>query len=480
MLTTDWGKTFAVLSIFAVFLLLVRFFDQLYCEPKIVDAIKKNEETQLHEVFSWLGFTLPAEAAIGTAILAVTSLLIITTPPLAPHFSFMRSALSQGITLSLTEQPYESGRFLVTAEDPLKKAGADVKDMVVVTLTNQAAGIGPIVAPVEERFAGGYVFGENLLAPAGTWTINVTAQRAGAYDAAASFNVNYPQEIAESDAHSEDRTFGSFEVIHIVVALMILAASVILYRKSSKLNQVALSASDSPPASTAFTFARRGAWIPSAILIAIVVFLTGGLPAVSPGVLESSFQRACEESNIMNVWHESVPERDGKATADLALPGCTVGIGLGQYHFVDAREFAYFERPARARAQLATSPAVLTPNVPVVLTFTLRDYQGNPVQDLVLDHNRIIHVIVASKDFSVFSHIHVEDSGPVTPEMLNTAAFPVHYTFPKPGRYMVSVDFMERGYIFSNQFYLNVGTSSAMSAPEKETFSLQKILMATT
>ena len=136
----------------------------------------------------------------------------------------------------------------------------------------------------------------------------------------------------------------------------------------------------------------------------------------------------------MNVWHESVPERDGKATADLALPGCTVGIGLGQYHFVDAREFAYFERPARARAQLATSPAVLAPNVPIVLTFTLRDYQGNPVQDLVLDHNRIIHVVIASKDFSVFSHIHVEDSGPVTPEMLKTAVFPVHYTFPKPGQ----------------------------------------------
>ena len=165
-------------------------------------------------IFSWLGFTLPAEMAFGIAILAVTSLLIITTPPLAPHYSFVRSATSQGIALSLTEQPYESGKFLVTAEDPQKKAAADVKNMVV-TLTNQAAGIGPIVAPVEERFAGGYVFDENLLAPAGTWTINVTAQRAGAYDAAASFNVNYPQEITESDAHAEDRTFGSFEVIHI-------------------------------------------------------------------------------------------------------------------------------------------------------------------------------------------------------------------------------------------------------------------------
>ena len=261
VLTTDWGKRFVVLSVFAAFLLLVRFFDQLYAEPKIADAIKKSDETQLPGVFSWLGFTLPAEMAFGVAILAVTSLLIITTPPLAPHFSFVRSATSQGIALSLTEQPYESGKFLVTAEDPQKKAGANVKNMVV-TLTNQAAGIGPIVAPVEERFAGGYVFAENLLAPAGTWTINVTAQRAGAYDAAASFNVNYPQEIAESDAHAEDRTFGSFEVIHIFVALVILAASIFLYRKSSKLNQFVLSAPQTAPTSTPLTFARRGAWIP--------------------------------------------------------------------------------------------------------------------------------------------------------------------------------------------------------------------------
>ncbi|MGA7791648.1 MAG: copper resistance protein CopC [Candidatus Acidiferrales bacterium] len=470
VLTTDWGKRFVVLSVFAAFLLLVRFFDQLYVEPAIADAIKKGDETQLPGVFSWLGFTLPAEMAFGIAILAVTSLLIITTPPLAPHFSFVRSAMSQGIALSLREQPYESGKFLVTAEDPQKEAGANVKNMVV-TLTNQAAGIGPIVAPVDERFAGGYVFAENLLAPPGTWTINITAQRTGAYDAAASFNVEYPQEITESDAHAEDRTFGSFEVIHIFAALVILAASIFLYRKSSKLNQFVLSAPQAAPASTTLTFARRGTWIPALLLIVIVLFLTGGLPAVSPGLLASPFQRACEQANIMNVWHESVPERDGKATADLALPGCTVGIGLGQFHFVDAREFAFFVRPARARSQMATNPVVLMPNIPIVLTFTLRDYQGNPVQDLVLDHNRILHVVIASKDFSVFSHIHVEDFGPVTPEMLKTAVFPVRYTFPKPGSYLVSADFTERGYLFSDQFYLNVGPSSMMSAPQNETFS---------
>jgi copper transport protein len=473
ILTTDWGKRFAVLSVFAAFLLLLRFFDQLVCEPKIMEAIRKNDEARMPRVFTWLGYTLPGEMAIGIAILAVTSLLIITTPPLAPHYSFARSATSQGIALSLTEQPYESGKFLVTAEDSQKKAGADVKNMVV-TLTNQAAGVGPITAPVVERFAGGYVFDENLLAPPGVWTINITAQRAGVYDSTASFNLNYPREITESDAHAEDRAFGMFEAIHIAIAIAILAASILLYRKSSKLNQFVLSEPDASPSSTALTFARRGAWIPSLILIAIVLCLTGGLPAVTPGVLASPFQRACEDTNIMNVWHESVPERDGNATADLAMPGCTVGLGRGQYHFVDAREFAYFIRPARAKAQLAISPSELNAIIPITLTFTLRDYQGKPVRDLVLDHNRIVHVVIASEDFSVFAHIHAEDSGPISPEMLQTAAFPVHYAFPKPGQYLVSVDYTERAYIFSDQFYLNVGPSGTMKAPQSENYSLEQ------
>jgi methionine-rich copper-binding protein CopC/putative copper export protein len=462
LLTSDWGKRFVVLAIFAAFLLVLRLFDQLYVEPEIIEAITENDEMQLPRVFSWLSLSLPAEAAMGIAVLAVTSLLIITTPPLVPHYGFGRSAVSQGIALSLTEQPYERDRFLVAATDPTRKAAADLKRMVV-TLTNQAGGIGPIVAPVEERFAGGYVFARDLLAPAGAWTINITAQRADAYDATASFHVNYPQEITASDAHALDRTLGLFEVIHIIVALALLMASAILYSKSSKSQQLVLSASDEAPAGTALTFARRGAWIPPVALIAIVLYLTGGFPVVFPGVLRSRFERACEEANIMDVWHESVPERDGKATADLALPGCTVGIGLGQYHFADAREFAYFERPARARAQLATEPAALDPNIPVLLTFKLRDYQGNPIEDLVLDHNRIAHVIIASKDFSIFSHIHLEDFGPVTPEMRQTATFPVHYTFAKPGEYLVSVDFMERGYLFSDQFYLKVGLPATMS-----------------
>jgi hypothetical protein len=176
----------------------------------------------------------------------------------------------------------------------------------------------------------------------------------------------------------------------------------------------------------------------------------------------------------MNVWHESVPMRAGNATTDLAVPGCTVGIGLGQYHFADAREFAFFERPSRARAQLAIHPEAITPDTTTTLTFTLRDAQGHPVQDLVLDHNRIMHVVIVSQDFSVFSHIHAEDLGPITPAMIKAAVFQVQYTFPKEGHYMISVDFTQRAYIFSDQFYVSVGTAGVMGSPGNADLSLRK------
>ena len=472
VMTTDWGKRFAVLSMFAALLLAARIFHQLYAEPNLSRAIRTNDGMLACRIFSQLGFTLPFEAGMGIAILAVTSLLIITTPPLAPHYSFGKTALSEGTEISLREQPYESGKFLVTVSDARTNAGTNVNNLVV-TLGNRAAGIGPITAPVEPRFTGGYVFEKNLLAPAGEWTINISAQRSGAYDAAAAFDVSYPREIEQSDARAEDRTFGSFEIIQIIAALLLVILSAALYRHAAKGNQFALAAEPSGVlAAPAFT--RQGAWIAPALAVVAVLYITGGFPVLFRGVLESSFQRSCEDSNIMNMWHESVPERDGRATSDLALPGCTTGIGLGQFHFVDPREFAYFIRPARAKAQLALNTATVEPGVPTQLTFALRDLQGNPVRDLVLDHNRIVHVVIASADFQVFAHIHPEDFAPLTGAMREAAEYSVRYTFPKAGRYLVSVDFMERAYAFSDQFYLNAGQTTAPAAVGSDSFPMEK------
>jgi copper transport protein len=469
VLTTDWGKRFVVLSVFAVFLLALRLFHQLSCDPALADSIQRQDTRQTMRVFSRLGFTLPAEIAMGVTILAVTSLLIITTPPLVPHYSFVRSTESQGIRISLEQHPYERGRLLVVAEG-VKENPADVTKMVV-TLTNRAAGVGPIAAPLQQRFAGGYIFDQKLLAPPGIWTIDVTAQRASAYDASASFQVNYPGDINTSEAHTQDRSFGWFGATIAGIALVTFAAAVLLYWWSSALNRRVLSSTEATIANPPATLVRPRAWIPAVLVIGAVFYLAGGIPVLSAGVLESPFQRACEDANVLNMWHEDVPERDGNATADFAVPGCTIGMGLGQYHLADPREFAYFERPARARAQLSASPEPLAAGVPTILTFTLRDSRGLPIEDLVLDHNRIMHVVIVSKDFSVFAHIHAEDFGPITPEMRSASTFTVRYTFPRDGRYLVSVDYTERAYLFSDQFYLDVGSSSAMSEPASENFS---------
>ena len=115
-----------------------------------------------------------------------------------------------------------------------------------------------------------------------------------------------------------------------------------------------------------------------AVAIGAVFYLAGAIPVLSAGFLESPFERACEDANVLNMWHEDVPERDGNATADFAVPGCTIGMGLGQYHLADPREFAYFETPARAQAPLATSPEPMAAGAPTTRTFTLRVLPGWP------------------------------------------------------------------------------------------------------
>ncbi len=464
LLTTDWGKAFIILSVFAGLLAALRVFHQLYFEPLAAGYLQKQPTPKLAKAIFWLGVSLPSEVVMGLTILCVTGLLIITTPPVDRNFSFQREAVSQGVDLRLTQHPYERGEFLVELQDEKTGGAAAVNDLAV-TLTNQKQGIGPIIAPVTGRFIGGYIFPMSLLSPAGTWKIDLVAKRGGAYDAAASFTVNYPQEINDSSAHAEDRRFGLFEILNILVAAGIAAVSFRLYRVAGARNRTILAAAPAA-APLLIDFNARGTWLIPLVGVWAVLHIIGGSHAAHSGVLESAFQKQCEQQNVMNVWHESVPERAGKATSDVAVPGCTIGLGLGQYHFADPREFAYFIRPARTDARMAVNPKTLMPGMPVTLTFTLHDNIANgPIRDLTLDHDRIIHVVIISKDFSVFAHIHPEDSGPVTPDMLARSEFPVRYTFPKPGYYMISVDFMQRAQLFSDQFYVNVGNPAAMSGP---------------
>jgi Cu+-exporting ATPase len=111
---------------------------------------------------------------------------------------------------------------------------------------------------------------------------------------------------------------------------------------------------------------------------------------------------------------------------------------------------------AEVIVDMETEPASLKAGSPSTIFFLVKDLDGKPLQDLTITHDRLLHVIVASEDFSVFAHIHPEDSGPITPEIKKTARFPVSYTFPRAGQYLIAVDSAVKGSSFSEHFSVEV------------------------
>lgn len=95
-------------------------------------------------------------------------------------------------------------------------------------------------------------------------------------------------------------------------------------------------------------------------------------------------------------------------------------------------------------------------NIMANLTIELKDEKNNPLTNLKIDHERLLHVIIASEDFSVFSHIHPEDSEALSQENIEKASFNVAYTFSEAGRYHLIVNFKHENREISKMTVLDV------------------------
>lgn len=124
-------------------------------------------------------------------------------------------------------------------------------------------------------------------------------------------------------------------------------------------------------------------------------------------------------------------------------------------------------------AGIKTEPEHITVGTPTTVVFSFKDREGKPVQDLTVIHDRLIHVVIASQDFSVFAHIHPQDFVPITPEMKKTALYPVRFTFPKAGRYIIGIDFAVNDQPLSKHFLVDVA-GEPMMGPPKQDFSRGK------
>lgn len=342
LLTTGWGIWFVILSIFAAILLGLRLFQQLIIERELVNSVNGIKiKRSLREVLMQLSIFYAFEMYIGIAVLFVTSVLIITTPPVNRYYTFIKEGPSQGLIIQLTEHHYETDNFLITVQDTEKKTPAII-DKLSLTATNEARGIGPIKLKTEQRFDGGYIFPERELSLPGTWRIDITAQRPQTYDATVHLNIDYPQDLAPDHSDIEIRPFNTFAEASIFGAIAILIFSCLLYRYSNRLQKNLSSASQTHDKPSSISLHLQGSWVLPAIIVVTLIHVLGGQHTAHSGLLQSRFQRICQANK--DTWQESIPARFGKATASISVNGCTTGSGDQQFHFADEREYLYFRK----------------------------------------------------------------------------------------------------------------------------------------
>jgi len=106
-------------------------------------------------------------------------------------------------------------------------------------------------------------------------------------------------------------------------------------------------------------------------------------------------------------------------------------------------------------ASIKTEPEHITAGTAATIVFSIH-------------HDRLIHLVIASQDFSVFAHIHPQDFGTITSEMKKTAQYPVRYTFPKAGRYIVGIDYAVKEHPVSKHFIVDVTGGPEMGSPKKD------------
>lgn len=94
-----------------------------------------------------------------------------------------------------------------------------------------------------------------------------------------------------------------------------------------------------------------------------------------------------------------------------------------------------------------TDPDPPVAGEPAELWYSILDQDGEPVENLQQNHQRMVHVIVLSEDLSSFEHKHHEDQYEVTADDLRTATFHVTETFPYSGNFLVAFD-----YAYANQY----------------------------
>ena len=166
---------------------------------------------------------------------------------------------------------------------------------------------------------------------------------------------------------------------------------------------------------------------------------------------DSEFKKMCKNAGYE--WMLMKPTKDGKIMLnEKSCMGCMVD---GIEHICDKEKFKEITTKSGAFVDFSTFPKSIAPMQNATLEFDFKDIDGKPLKPEV-EHEKLVHVIVINDDFTIFSHIHPEDSKLTTNEMKEKGLFAINYTFAKSGRYVVGINFAASSKDYTKTFYVDV------------------------
>lgn len=401
----------------------------------IVSAVCATTLLAYHIVFNrlkpmfvqhYLRYTLPAEAISAVCIVFFSALMIITSPPLheaPPSFSEVRN----DARISLSISPNEDGMALLTFTG---QKDASFGSPVVI-LDGDAEG--GLLLDVAQRFDGGYVFPLAVLTGDSTHTLSVSASQTGGYDARALFTLQRADLALPEEG---TRTFSHFTFFMLVLGLAGVLFALVLYRMSRNESWEEITPS------SLLTTALAGV---------VTIFVVSQLMGLASFALRNDFKQECVADG--NAWHLMLPTREGKPVSSTPAEGCMALNGA--FHITDVREYRYLKAPVVSHVEFSTDFETISAGTPSVLAFSIRNEDGS-VPRLVAQHERLVHVIIISKDMTEFFHVHPDDATPLTGEATEAATFSVPFTFPKAGDYIIGIDYASGLSARSEQFRVSI------------------------
>lgn len=121
-------------------------------------------------------------------VLLAASVLTITSPPEQMHHGYKDMATVEGVDILIEISPFQPGFNTFTVTFIQGSTPPTNIHNVMMRFTNQDAGIGPIVATLEDTGNGVYSAAGGYLSQIGKWKIDLIAQRMDAYDLNYSFS----------------------------------------------------------------------------------------------------------------------------------------------------------------------------------------------------------------------------------------------------------------------------------------------------